>query len=63
MALLHRADLRPSKLEVLAAWLPGSPGIQPEGLATKIGRSGWRSVEWRNLTGNIVALHRAIRPA
>ncbi|MDO3703056.1 hypothetical protein Q3W71_15400 [Micromonospora sp. C28SCA-DRY-2] len=23
MALLHRADLRPSKLELLAAWLPG----------------------------------------
>jgi hypothetical protein len=26
-------------------------------------RSGWRLVEWRNLTGGIVALHRAIRPA
>jgi demethylmenaquinone methyltransferase/2-methoxy-6-polyprenyl-1,4-benzoquinol methylase len=35
-----------------------------QGLATEIGRSGWRSVvEWRNLTGGIVALHRAIRPA
>jgi demethylmenaquinone methyltransferase / 2-methoxy-6-polyprenyl-1,4-benzoquinol methylase len=34
-----------------------------QGLATEIGRSGWRSVEWRNLTGGIVALHHAIRPA
>jgi demethylmenaquinone methyltransferase / 2-methoxy-6-polyprenyl-1,4-benzoquinol methylase len=34
-----------------------------QGLALAIGRSGWRSVEWRNLTGGIVALHRAIRAA
>jgi hypothetical protein len=25
MALLHRADLRPTKLELLATWLPGRP--------------------------------------
>jgi hypothetical protein len=25
MALLHHADLRPSKLELMAAWLPGQP--------------------------------------
>ncbi|MGN9779197.1 CG0192-related protein [Micromonospora sp. H33] len=25
MALLHRADLKPGKLELLAAWLPGRP--------------------------------------
>jgi hypothetical protein len=34
MALLHRADLRPTKLELLAAWLPGQPwcqGQQPGG--------------------------------
>jgi demethylmenaquinone methyltransferase / 2-methoxy-6-polyprenyl-1,4-benzoquinol methylase len=34
-----------------------------QGLATEIGRSAWRSVEWRNLTGGIDALHRAIRRA
>jgi demethylmenaquinone methyltransferase/2-methoxy-6-polyprenyl-1,4-benzoquinol methylase len=28
-------------------------------LAELIGRSGWRRVEWRNLSGGIVALHRA----
>ncbi|MGA9346221.1 MAG: demethylmenaquinone methyltransferase [Nocardioidaceae bacterium] len=31
------------------------------GLAAEIARSGWRSVEWRNLSGGIVALHRATR--
>lgn len=30
MALLHRADLRPSKLELLAAWLPGRPWFPPD---------------------------------
>ena len=29
------------------------------GLSTLIGASGWRKVGWRNLTGGIVALHRA----
>ncbi|MEV5765251.1 hypothetical protein AB0L34_11865 [Micromonospora sp. NPDC052213] len=28
MALLHRAELHPSKLELLAAWLPGRPWYQ-----------------------------------
>jgi len=32
-----------------------------QGLATQIGDSGWQSVEWRNLSGGIVALHRAVR--
>ncbi len=30
-----------------------------EGLAARIGAAGWGHVEWRNLTGGIVALHRA----
>ncbi|WP_435770040.1 demethylmenaquinone methyltransferase [Nocardioides sp. SYSU DS0651] len=29
------------------------------GLAAMIGRAGWRGAEWRNLSGGIVALHRA----
>ncbi len=32
-------------------------------LASIIGSSGWASVGWRNLSGGIVALHRAVRPA
>jgi demethylmenaquinone methyltransferase/2-methoxy-6-polyprenyl-1,4-benzoquinol methylase len=31
------------------------------GLAAKVGASGWERVGWRNLTGGIVALHRAVR--
>jgi demethylmenaquinone methyltransferase/2-methoxy-6-polyprenyl-1,4-benzoquinol methylase len=29
------------------------------GLASRIGGAGWQGVEWRNLSGGIVALHRA----
>ncbi len=29
-------------------------------LATRVSAAGWREVEWRNLTGGIVALHRAV---
>jgi demethylmenaquinone methyltransferase / 2-methoxy-6-polyprenyl-1,4-benzoquinol methylase len=32
-------------------------------LATKIAAAGWGDVAWRNLTGGIVALHRAAKPA
>ena len=31
-------------------------------LAGRIGAAGWHSVGWRNLSGGIVALHRAVRP-
>jgi demethylmenaquinone methyltransferase/2-methoxy-6-polyprenyl-1,4-benzoquinol methylase len=30
-------------------------------LAAKVGAAGWHNVAWRNLTGGVVALHRAIR--
>nr|MDT0661363.1 demethylmenaquinone methyltransferase [Micromonospora sp. DSM 115978] len=30
-------------------------------LAERIGVAGWRRVAWRNLTGGVVALHRAVR--
>lgn len=33
------------------------------GLATVVQRAGWSEVQWRNLTGGIVALHRAVKPA
>jgi demethylmenaquinone methyltransferase / 2-methoxy-6-polyprenyl-1,4-benzoquinol methylase len=32
-----------------------------QGLAALIGEAGWQRPEWRNLSGGIVALHRAIR--
>jgi demethylmenaquinone methyltransferase/2-methoxy-6-polyprenyl-1,4-benzoquinol methylase len=31
------------------------------GLAARISGAGWRDVAWRNLSGGIVALHRAVR--
>jgi demethylmenaquinone methyltransferase/2-methoxy-6-polyprenyl-1,4-benzoquinol methylase len=31
-------------------------------LTKTIAAAGWRDVHWRNLTGGIVALHRAVRP-
>jgi demethylmenaquinone methyltransferase / 2-methoxy-6-polyprenyl-1,4-benzoquinol methylase len=48
--------------EMLLVTKPGGR-LVVQGLATEIGRSGWRSVEWRNLAGGIVALHSAIRAA
>jgi len=32
------------------------------GLATLLEETGWQDIQWRNLTGGIVALHRATRP-
>lgn len=32
-------------------------------LARRIGEAGWSQVKWRNLTGGIVALHAATKPA
>ncbi len=33
-----------------------------EQLAGRIGAAGWSAVAWRNLSGGIVALHRAVKP-
>jgi demethylmenaquinone methyltransferase/2-methoxy-6-polyprenyl-1,4-benzoquinol methylase len=32
-------------------------------LAEQIGAAGWDDVGWRDLTGGIVALHSAVKPA
>jgi demethylmenaquinone methyltransferase/2-methoxy-6-polyprenyl-1,4-benzoquinol methylase len=42
--------------ESIRAW-PDQPG-----LATNIAEAGWVDIAWRNLTGGIVALHRATKP-
>ena len=41
--------------ESIRAW-PDQPG-----LADLIGSAGWQRPEWRNLSGGVVALHRATR--
>lgn len=57
---LARASSNPDAYSYLAdsirAWHD-----QPS-LAALINRSGWQRAEWRNLTGGIVALHRATKP-
>jgi demethylmenaquinone methyltransferase/2-methoxy-6-polyprenyl-1,4-benzoquinol methylase len=32
-------------------------------LAQTVASAGWSQVAWRNLTGGIVALHRAVKPS
>jgi demethylmenaquinone methyltransferase/2-methoxy-6-polyprenyl-1,4-benzoquinol methylase len=47
----------PAAYEYLAESIQAWPDQQ--GLATTIEKAGWRDVEWQNLSGGIVALHRA----
>jgi demethylmenaquinone methyltransferase/2-methoxy-6-polyprenyl-1,4-benzoquinol methylase len=47
----------PAAYEYLAESIQAWP--DQRGLATMIEKAGWRDVEWRNLSGGIVALHRA----
>jgi demethylmenaquinone methyltransferase / 2-methoxy-6-polyprenyl-1,4-benzoquinol methylase len=47
----------PAAYEYLAESIQAWPDQQ--GLAGMIEKCGWRDVEWRNLSGGIVALHRA----
>jgi demethylmenaquinone methyltransferase / 2-methoxy-6-polyprenyl-1,4-benzoquinol methylase len=47
----------PVAYEYLAESIQAWPDQQ--GLSEVIGAAGWREVEWRNLSGGIVALHRA----
>ena len=47
----------PAAYEYLAESIQAWPDQQ--GLAAMIENSGWHDVEWRNLSGGIVALHRA----
>jgi hypothetical protein len=42
MALLHRAELHPTKLELLAAWLPGRHWYQGKGTADVVRLAGFR---------------------
>ena len=42
MALLHRAELHPTKLELLAAWLPGRPWYQGQAAADIVRVASYR---------------------
>lgn len=49
----------PAAYQYLAASIQEWP--DQAGLAAMLGRAGWRQVAWRNLSGGVVALHRAVR--
>ncbi|WP_163508362.1 demethylmenaquinone methyltransferase [Fodinicola acaciae] len=51
----------PDAYVYLAESIPAWPN--QEALAGRIAAAGWSQVAWRSLTGGIVALHRAVKPA
>jgi demethylmenaquinone methyltransferase/2-methoxy-6-polyprenyl-1,4-benzoquinol methylase len=59
--LARRVSSNPDAYVYLAESIRAWPDQQ--GLADLLGRAGWRDVAWRNLSGGIVALHRARRSA
>ncbi|MGC9668236.1 demethylmenaquinone methyltransferase [Planosporangium sp. 12N6] len=59
-AVARRVSSNPDAYVYLAESIRAWP--DQAGLAARIGANGWQKVAWRNLTGGIAALHRAIRP-
>ena len=59
-AVATRTSSNPDAYVYLAESIRAWPG--QEGLAADIRACGWERVQWRNLSGGIVALHRASRP-
>jgi demethylmenaquinone methyltransferase/2-methoxy-6-polyprenyl-1,4-benzoquinol methylase len=59
-AVARRVSSNPDAYVYLAESIRAWP--TQAGLADIITRAGWASVGWRNLSGGIVALHRATRP-
>ena len=60
-AVARRTSSNPDAYVYLAESIRAWPG--QEALAGDIRACGWQRVQWRNLTGGIVALHRATKPA
>jgi demethylmenaquinone methyltransferase / 2-methoxy-6-polyprenyl-1,4-benzoquinol methylase len=58
--IARRVSSNPESYVYLAESIQAWP--DQRGLAGRIGAAGWGRVEWRNLSGGIVALHRATRP-
>jgi demethylmenaquinone methyltransferase / 2-methoxy-6-polyprenyl-1,4-benzoquinol methylase len=58
-AVARRVASNPEAYTYLAESIRAWP--DQAGLAELIASAGWRRVAWRNLTGGVVALHRAIR--
>jgi demethylmenaquinone methyltransferase/2-methoxy-6-polyprenyl-1,4-benzoquinol methylase len=59
-AVARRVSSSPDSYVYLADSIRAWP--DQRGLARKIAEAGWGQAEFRNLTGGIVALHRAVKP-
>jgi demethylmenaquinone methyltransferase/2-methoxy-6-polyprenyl-1,4-benzoquinol methylase len=57
-AVARRVSSNPESYVYLAESIQAWP--DQAALAARLGAAGWRQVEWRNLSGGIVALHRAV---
>jgi demethylmenaquinone methyltransferase/2-methoxy-6-polyprenyl-1,4-benzoquinol methylase len=58
-AIARRVSSNPESYVYLAESIRAWP--RQEDLARRVAAAGWREVEWRNLSGGVVALHRARR--
>lgn len=58
-SIARRTASNPESYVYLADSIRAWPGQRE--LAAQIGAAGWSQVQWRNLSGGIVALHRAVR--
>jgi demethylmenaquinone methyltransferase/2-methoxy-6-polyprenyl-1,4-benzoquinol methylase len=59
-SIAKRVSSNPDAYVYLAESIRRWPGQAD--LAAMIAANGWQGVQWRNLTGGIVALHRAVKP-
>lgn len=59
-AIARKTSSNPAAYEYLADSIRAWPNQRQ--LADRIKAAGWRSVQWRNATGGIVAIHRATKP-
>lgn len=59
-AVASRVSSNPQAYRYLAESITAWPDQRE--LAERIASAGWTDVQWRNLTGGIVALHHAIKP-
>ena len=59
-SIARRTSSNPESYVYLAESIRAWP--DQRALAAKITAAGWADVQWRNLSGGIVALHRATRP-
>jgi demethylmenaquinone methyltransferase/2-methoxy-6-polyprenyl-1,4-benzoquinol methylase len=60
-AIARRVSSNPEAYRYLAESIRAWP--DQRALAELVAKAGWGDVEWLNLTGGIVALHRAVNPA